>query len=86
MYTVFKINKIAVYSVYYDGVESTAQYSLLNTHEVLNRILFYSYSSSFLDKYFYSTHTSFFWKVMLLLLEDVFSVLFLPLDNPQRER
>ncbi len=23
----------AVYSVYYDGVESTAQYSLLNTHE-----------------------------------------------------
>ncbi len=25
--------KLHVFSVYYDGVESTAQYSLLNTHE-----------------------------------------------------
>ncbi len=24
---------MALYSIYYDGVESTAQYSLLNTHE-----------------------------------------------------
>ncbi len=29
----FFYKKLAVYSVYYDGVESTAQYSLLNTHE-----------------------------------------------------
>ncbi len=29
----FLNKKIAVYSVYYDRVEFTAQYSLLNTHE-----------------------------------------------------
>ncbi len=32
-YTMFLNKKIAVYSVYYEGVESTSQYSLLNTHE-----------------------------------------------------
>ncbi len=52
----------AVYSIYYVKVESTAQYSLLNQYSwvILNRLLFYSYSSIFLDKYFYSTHTTFF--------------------------
>ncbi len=27
------MSKLHVFSVYYDGVESTAQYALLNTHE-----------------------------------------------------
>ncbi len=42
-------------SVYYDGVESTAQYSLLMS--TLHRLLFYS--SSFVNMYFYSTRTIF---------------------------
>ncbi len=54
----------------------TTQYSRV----LLNRLLFYSCSSSFLDKHFYSTHYIF-WKVMVLLLEYVFSVLFLPLPT-----
>ncbi len=45
-------------SVYYDGVESTAQYSLLMS--TLHRLLFYSYSSSFVNMYFYSTRTTYF--------------------------
>ncbi len=52
---------IALYSVYYDEVESTAQYSRV----LLNRLLFYSYSSVFLDKYFNSL--TFFWKEIVLL-------------------
>ncbi len=56
MYNVFLIDKLHVFSVYYEGVESTDQYSWV----ILNRLLFYSYSNSFLDKYFYSTRTIFY--------------------------
>ncbi len=65
-----------MYSIYFDGVESTAQYSWV----LLNRLLFYSYSSRFLDMYF---NFYIFWKVTVLLLEYVFSVLFPPLSTTE---
>jgi len=58
----------------------TGQNPQLSTHYssvLLNRLLFYS--SSFLDKYFYSHYI--FWKVKILLLEYVISALFPPLVN-----
>ncbi len=33
MHNVFLNNKVAMYSVYYDGEESTARYSVFTTHE-----------------------------------------------------
>jgi len=61
-------------SVSYKGIESAA---IHNSRVLINK-LFYSYSSSFLDTYYFN-YTTCFWKLVKVMV--IFSVLFPRLSN-----
>ncbi len=76
----FKCINYSVQRLLWGGRIHSSVLTTQNSWVLLNRLLYYSYSSSLFGQVLLLHSHYIFWKVMVLLLEYVFSVLFPPLS------